>query len=446
MTVDTDRLPLLASADVVVVGSGSAGSTAAIAAARTGASVVLVEKAAVPRRDEHRRSRHVLRLLDAGRAAAQGRRRDRRRGRGGAAAARPGRRAPEHVRRRHRHHLPPGAPQGGLGVARGRRGRPRPAPRLPPGRRRPRRPGRRRSWWRRRPGSGGSPAESSSTPRATPTSAPSPGSASSRPGDLAPAQTLTTTFRLANVDIERRRAVARDELHGLMAEAAASGAYDLPRREGSDHVTPVEGMTATVMTRLPSTERRDGRLVGATDPELLTRREMEGRRQALEYVRFLVDRVPGYERASLAGAVHPGRRPRDAPGPRRLPSDPRRRPGGPPVRRPGRPLRCTDRGPPRGRRHRLALPARRRSRRDPLPDAARPRRGERPRRRPLLLGHPRRPRGGPLDGPVHGDGPGCRHRRGARGSRRDRPARAREPSACATACAPTARSSSSSQP
>jgi hypothetical protein len=54
------------------------------------------------------------------------------------------------------------------------------------------------------------------------------------------------------------------------------------------------------MTRLPSTEIRDGRLVGATDPELLTRREMEGRRQALEYVRFLVDRVPGYERASLA--------------------------------------------------------------------------------------------------------------------------------------------------
>jgi hypothetical protein len=119
-------------------------------------------------------------------------------------------------------------------------------------------------------------------------------------GELAPAQTLTTTFRLANVDLDRRRAVGREELHRLMAEAAESGAYDLPRREGSDHLTPVEGMTATIMTRLPSTELRDGRLVGATDPELLTRREMEGRRQALEYVRFLVDRVPGYERAALA--------------------------------------------------------------------------------------------------------------------------------------------------
>jgi hypothetical protein len=59
-------------------------------------------------------------------------------------------------------------------------------------------------------------------------------------------------------------------------------------------------MTATVMTRLPSVEERDGRLVGATDPELLSRREIEGRRQALDYTRFLVDRVPGYEHAALA--------------------------------------------------------------------------------------------------------------------------------------------------
>ena len=54
------------------------------------------------------------------------------------------------------------------------------------------------------------------------------------------------------------------------------------------------------MTRLALFERRDGRIVNATDPDLLSRREIEGRRQALEYVRFLVDRVPGYERAALA--------------------------------------------------------------------------------------------------------------------------------------------------
>jgi len=119
-------------------------------------------------------------------------------------------------------------------------------------------------------------------------------------GEHQPAQTLTTTFRLVNVDTERRRSIGPDRLHELMRQAAESGAYDLPRRDGSDHVTPVEGMTATIMTRLESTRSDGGRLRNATDPALLTEAEMAGRRQALEYVRFLVDRVPGYERARLA--------------------------------------------------------------------------------------------------------------------------------------------------
>jgi len=119
-------------------------------------------------------------------------------------------------------------------------------------------------------------------------------------GDLDPAQTLTTTFRMANVDLERRRTISKTRFHALMAEAAESGAYDLPRRDGSDHVTPVEGVTATIMTRLDSYRRdADGRIVNSTDPWFLTEAEIAGRRQALEYVRFLRDRIPGYERASL---------------------------------------------------------------------------------------------------------------------------------------------------
>ncbi|HXX91994.1 MAG TPA: FAD-dependent oxidoreductase [Planctomycetota bacterium] len=108
-------------------------------------------------------------------------------------------------------------------------------------------------------------------------------------GELAPGQTLTTTFRMANVDLERRQALPKGELQRLMASADG---YDLPRREGSDHPMPVPGMTSTIMTRIAA---------DATDPELLTRAEIEGRRQALEYARFLRDRVPGYERSSLAG-------------------------------------------------------------------------------------------------------------------------------------------------
>ncbi len=120
-------------------------------------------------------------------------------------------------------------------------------------------------------------------------------------GELDPAQTLTTTFRMCHVDEVKRKALPKGELQRLMAAAAESGAYDLPRREGSDHPMPVPGMTSTVMTRVQSFEKRDGKVINATDPELLTRAEIEGRRQALEYARFLHDRVPGYEQAHLAG-------------------------------------------------------------------------------------------------------------------------------------------------
>ncbi|MEA2519041.1 MAG: hypothetical protein QOF49_1121, partial [Chloroflexota bacterium] len=121
-------------------------------------------------------------------------------------------------------------------------------------------------------------------------------------GEIDPGQTLTTTFRMANVDPEGRRSVTTGQLHERMAAAASDG-YDLPRRDGSDHVTPIDGVTATIMTRLePSQRRTDGHggaLVTTTDPDFLTAAEIAGRRQALEYARFLVDRVPGYEAASL---------------------------------------------------------------------------------------------------------------------------------------------------
>ena len=122
-------------------------------------------------------------------------------------------------------------------------------------------------------------------------------------GEIDPAQTLTTTFRMANVDHTRRKNISKEQLHRLMAEAADSGGYDLPRREGSDHVTPVDGITATVMTRLDHVRRiGDGTIINATDPDVLSEAEMAGRRQALEYARVLVDKVPGYEHASLIGS------------------------------------------------------------------------------------------------------------------------------------------------
>jgi hypothetical protein len=116
-------------------------------------------------------------------------------------------------------------------------------------------------------------------------------------GEHSPAQTLTTTFRMTNVDVKKRQTIEKEELHRLMAEARDD--FELPRLEGSDHITPIGDMTATIMTRVEHVGRREGRVVNATDPEVLTTAEMAGRKQALSYVRFLIDRVPGYEHASL---------------------------------------------------------------------------------------------------------------------------------------------------
>jgi FAD dependent oxidoreductase len=104
-------------------------------------------------------------------------------------------------------------------------------------------------------------------------------------------QSLSTLFKVANVDLDRAGGVPRAELWARMREAAASGAYRLPRIEGSWHRTPYPGVVLVHMTRIPN--------VDPTDPEQLTRAEVEGRRQVQEYHRFLRDRVPGFERAVI---------------------------------------------------------------------------------------------------------------------------------------------------
>lgn len=119
-------------------------------------------------------------------------------------------------------------------------------------------------------------------------------------GELAPAQTLTTTFKMVNVDLVKRKSVSKQEVNRLMEEAANSGKYNLPRKEGSDHITPVDHMTATIMTRLKSFENKNGKVINATDPEFLSTAEIEGRLQALEYIRFLKDYIPGYEKSELS--------------------------------------------------------------------------------------------------------------------------------------------------
>jgi glycine/D-amino acid oxidase-like deaminating enzyme len=106
-------------------------------------------------------------------------------------------------------------------------------------------------------------------------------------------QSLSTLFRLANVDVERAAQTKKPDLWRLMREASASGEYRLPRLEGSWHRTPFAGVVMVHMTRIPN--------VDATDPVALTQAELEGRRQVREYHRFLRQQVPGFEASVVVG-------------------------------------------------------------------------------------------------------------------------------------------------
>jgi len=123
------------------------------------------------------------------------------------------------------------------------------------------------------------------------------GIAYERAGEIDPAQTLTTTFCMSNVDLSRyERAGGKRMLMAKMAEAIELGCHALPRKKGSAHAMVHEGCIATVAVRV---DYKD-----ATDPEAMTQAEVEGRRQAFIYEDFLRDQVPGYENAKIIGLSH----------------------------------------------------------------------------------------------------------------------------------------------
>lgn len=111
-----------------------------------------------------------------------------------------------------------------------------------------------------------------------------------------PIQSLTTIFFMVNVDEEAASKVTHSDLVTLMQEANAGGRFELPREDGSIHRTPHRGVMQANMVRIPR--------VDPTSVEQITKGEIEGRRQAAEYARFLREMVPGFERASLFATSH----------------------------------------------------------------------------------------------------------------------------------------------
>jgi hypothetical protein len=110
-----------------------------------------------------------------------------------------------------------------------------------------------------------------------------------------PVQSLTTTFTLAGVDVDRALAPKRSAFVALLQEAKRSGRFRLPNEAGSVHRTPQEGVVFSMLVQIFD--------VDATDPWKLSAAEAEGRREVAEYVRFLKECVPGYERAVLVSTA-----------------------------------------------------------------------------------------------------------------------------------------------
>jgi hypothetical protein len=113
-----------------------------------------------------------------------------------------------------------------------------------------------------------------------------------RAADEGKVQSLTTIFFMAGCDVDRVLSLSHAERSAMIAEADRSGAYRLPRHEGSLHRTPHPGVLQANIVRVPN--------VDATDPRALSEAEMEGRRQAYEYLRFFRDRLPGCESAYIS--------------------------------------------------------------------------------------------------------------------------------------------------
>ncbi|WP_128545813.1 FAD-dependent oxidoreductase [Larkinella soli] len=118
-----------------------------------------------------------------------------------------------------------------------------------------------------------------------------------RAGDAEPAQSLTTTFRMSNVDLDRyERAGGKRMLKEKMHEAVDTGRHPLPRRDGSAHEMNARNCISTVAVKVAGHS--------ALDAESLTEAEVEGRRQAFVYEAFFRDSVPGFEASSIIGLSH----------------------------------------------------------------------------------------------------------------------------------------------
>jgi len=106
------------------------------------------------------------------------------------------------------------------------------------------------------------------------------------------AQALTTMFRMIHVDVEKMRDLTMTAVKTLLEEALKTGEYGFKRIDGIINPALPQGIVSANIINVPD--------LLAIDAWQLTRAEMEGRRQAFEYIRAFKRYLPGFEHVELS--------------------------------------------------------------------------------------------------------------------------------------------------
>lgn len=110
-------------------------------------------------------------------------------------------------------------------------------------------------------------------------------------------QTPTMIFKMGNVDNQLFQQLSPAQLNQKVKEAALSGAYQLPRHHVYVFPLPNSGEVLCNMTKITYP---DGRIPLGIDSADLSFAEIEGRKQAREYARFLINEIPAFRNAYLS--------------------------------------------------------------------------------------------------------------------------------------------------
>jgi hypothetical protein len=111
-----------------------------------------------------------------------------------------------------------------------------------------------------------------------------------------PRQYPSMQFLMQNVDVAAAYGAGLDKLNELLRTTGQQPPWELSREGGAVLPSARAGEVYGAMTRIGV----DGRAPDATDPFEITRAEMDGRAEAEKAGRFLVEHMPGFERAYFA--------------------------------------------------------------------------------------------------------------------------------------------------